>query len=80
MTVLWSLYRNSLISRHLGLGKETTYTRGCEPHRVDQIHAIDPRVLYHDKIQAIIVKDQSSIYWYGDWSGYRTNKHQNDVN
>jgi hypothetical protein len=80
MTVLWSLYRNSLIPRHLGFGKETTYTPVARPHSVDRIHAINSKVLYHDEIQVIIVKDQSSIYWYGGWSGYRTNMHQNDVN
>ena len=69
MTVLWSLYRNSLMSRHLGTGKETIYTRGRDPYRVDQIQAIDPEVLYHDKIQVTIVEDQCSIYWYGNWSG-----------
>ena len=33
---------------------------------VDQIHAIDTKMLYHDKIQVAKVKDQSSIFWYGD--------------
>ena len=33
---------------------------------VDQIHAIDTKMLHHDKIQVAKVYDQSSISWYGD--------------
>ena len=51
-------------------------TRTCS---VDPIHAIDTKMLYHDKIQVAKVKDQSSIFWYGDLSGYRTKMHQNDA-
>ena len=65
----------------LGLRQgDDLHNGGCEPRSVDQIHAIDAKVLYHNKIQVIKVKDRSFMYWCIDRSGHGISMHQGNAN